>query len=188
MSRYAALRATFSPYPARRRARRVYFAANDAALTAYPRLQGHDGMTPSGRARILSNLAALEQTMSDAVAAAWPSPESNDDATDLQASSDLLQLLASTEAAEGREFRQQGPDDWEAGFGWALDDLAETNEPARRAELMVRLYLSVHLLLGGDVAETVAVISHAYIDLALAKQQRALDDAREELSMGREER
>lgn len=150
-----------------RKAQRAYFAAGDAAGAVLDRLDGSKGRNT--RARLLSELALYESEMADHQTPGWPKEDDTTEVTEgHRNSADILQLLASTEAADGAYARSKGPDDWEAAFGHVLDDLTGETDLGQRAELCTRLYIAAYPLIGSDAAETISRIRTSYIRIALS--------------------
>jgi hypothetical protein len=160
---------TYSFRPSARRARIDYYAAATRAAEAMQQIEGRDGRTASGRARLISELAACESAMSVLIKACrWDTAEDTAMATEHHANANLLHILATTEVAQGAYARGRGPAEWEQAFGAVLDDLTAEHDFGRRAELFTRLYIAAHPVVGWPVAENIAALRTAYTRLALA--------------------
>lgn len=170
-------RAALSLKRGARTARLGYFAAGDRALEAHARLEGHGAQHATTRARLLSALSARETEMSVLVKGCqWNEEEDATVSAEHEATGTLLFLLASTESAHGVYNRARGPQHWEEAFGAILDDLTGETDLGHRAELMTRLYIAVHPVIGPAAAETLAVLRNSYAALAL--DQNATDRER----------
>jgi hypothetical protein len=156
-----------------RNARRAYNAAEEEAYAVLQRLDGRESRSRTARARNLSELGRLESELAALLPIAWPR---NSDSAELAAgtrwSAIVIQMVAGTEAADGPYARSKGPDDWERAFGHVLDELTGVTDLGRRAELMTRLYLAAHPVIGGIAAETIARLGTSYTRIALAQQER----------------
>lgn len=155
-----------------RLARNMYFTLGDRAVAVYDELDSASARHAHTRARLISDLAALEDSMGYAMRAGWPSSYDQDLAEVFSASAALLHLLASTEVAESPELRADGSLVWEEAFGPVLDALTGETDLGRRAELMTRLYLAAYPVLGGDVAETISRVGIAYLRIVLGDRAR----------------
>jgi hypothetical protein len=169
-------RTALSLRPGVRAARLRYFAAAQASSDAYDKLA--ETKSPQARALLLSTLSACEWHTHDMHVAAW-CPRTGADEEDQQTvgehadAAELLHILASTEAAEGPAFRLPAPPEWEDLFGDVLNELSAEKNPARRAELMTRLYIRAQPVLGQIPGETINTLRTAYIRLALAAHNPA---------------
>lgn len=157
------------------RARALYFRTADQAVAVYEQL--NTAWYATTRARLMANLAALEGILASAYADGWnTTPFDRELPIAYNLSSTLLYVLASTEAAESPEFRNVAPQAWEDAFGTILDQITAEPLAARRTELMTRLYIAAHPVLGTDVAETIASIRTTYISIALHAAAALADD------------
>lgn len=156
-----------------RTARRAYFAASEDAYTVLQRLDGRESRSRMARARLLSDLARLESDMAALIPVAWPNEsDSAELATGTRSSALVIQLLATTEAADYPHARGRGSAEWEQAFGHVLDELTGMTDLGHRAELMTRLYLAAHEVVGDVAAETIARLGTSYTRAALNAQTK----------------
>ncbi|HTF08439.1 MAG TPA: hypothetical protein VK659_09750, partial [Asanoa sp.] len=111
----------------------VYFAADEAAGQIIEQLRAPD-TTRADRARLLHELADLEERMGVAQAAAWPEDQTPDEDgfTPLQSrtlSALTLHYLAAAEDAASRGPRKRAPHSWEVAAGPLLDEYAAAGGP-----------------------------------------------------------
>lgn len=154
-------------------ARTAYFATNRRAGEVLRCMETADATDPTTRGRILTEAAGLEYQLGGLVAGGWRQDVLEDGRTLEGAHYDasrLMELVASTETATSHADRDTEPV-WEPDLGLVLDDLTQVTDPAMRAELMTRLYLAAHPLVGGQAAEAIESLRRAYLRLALNHPQ-----------------
>jgi hypothetical protein len=156
--------------PTIRRARLAYLSTGNKAIEVVAEMDTLAWDDPTDRARLMSDLAAYEQMMSDLVLfCRWNRDEDAAQAGVHRTTAQLLRLLADTETADTSTDRTRGPAQWEQAFGAYLDDLADDSQadPAARAATMTYLYIASHPVIGADAAEAITCLRDAYTRLAL---------------------
>lgn len=148
-------------------AQAAYFKADKRAGKVIAELE--HVTDPTVRARLLVELASLEYRMGEQNAAGWKDSKDDEGFTLTEScyhAGRLVELIASTETA-GAPAGRDTESVWEDALGPVLDELTTVSAPAVRAELMNRLYLAAHPLVGSQAAEAIETLRRTYLRIAL---------------------
>ena len=163
----------FATTRARINARTQYMRTGLKTEGIYAALSQPAARSARQRARLLTDWSVLEARLADLRTAGYAHYGEREQlaggqtvTTMHQHTARILQLIASTEIAEGPYHRDEDQP-YEKALGPILDQLTTTKSTAIRAELMDRLYLAAHPVIGGDAAEVIETLRRIYLHLAL---------------------